>query len=142
MIPNTWFRVYQRIQKDFRTFPKLSFNKLRKTGANWFRAKHSAEVASLYLGHGKKVILDNYTDRPFGRLFRALRRYGKYLREVFDAVAVPFPDDAKKSNTSISLGKIKRIQQLRQQGFTLKKVAELTGVSIQTVQRYTKPAKT
>ena len=50
-IPNTWNTLLKRIRrKDFPTFRKLSFNKLRKTAASFVRRKYGGEVAGMFRG--------------------------------------------------------------------------------------------
>jgi integrase len=134
-IPNAWDRLYKRVAKDHPEFVKLSFNKLRKTGPDWVRKHHSDELADMMLGHGKAGVLDAYTGKPVRRLFRALRRYRRFLAPVF-TVPDPFAAPALKKNTALSLGTIKRIQDLRRQGYTMKKTAELVGVCVDSVRRY------
>lgn len=141
-IANGWERVYKRIVKDRPDFFKLSFNKLRKTGSNWIRMKYEKELADLYLGHGKKEVVDAYTEKKFGPMFQATRHYRKVIGPMFQAVPVPFPEDARKSNPSLSRAKMKKLQERRDQGYTIKKIAEVEQVSPQTVMRYTtKPTK-
>lgn len=137
-IANHWQRVYDRIVKDHPDFRRLSFNKLRKTGASWMRHNRGAEVAKVYLSHGEREVLDHYTDPRFRALSKALTRFRKWLGETFSGVADPFPANPEMHNPSLSRGTIKRIGALRQQGYTLAKVSELVGVSMATVLKYTK----
>ncbi len=134
--------LLRRIQKDKPEFRKLSFNKLRKTGANLVRRFSDGETAAVFLCHGRPVkadaLLDLYTDRHFDKVFAALDRVAEYLAPMFAGVADPFPADGKKHNPSVSLGQIKRMRALRAQGFTVRKVAEDVGVTAETVRRYCK----
>ncbi len=136
-VANAWDRLYQRV-KDVKDFPKLSFNKLRKTGSNWIRRKYGNELADLYLGYGAKEVVGAYTDKPWGLVRRATTRYRRKLAAVFAAVSLPFPPTGAKCNRSVSLATIKRIKELRQQGYKYAKIAEIVKLSLFTVRRYDK----
>jgi hypothetical protein len=139
-IPNCWGRVLKRIHKDQETFRKLSFNKLRKTSSNWIRRKFGKEIADLFLGHGPAEIVDAYTDKRYAELYRAIRRYGRFLAPVFAVIERPFPDPVggrTAANLKITPGKKRHMQELRDQGFTMKQVAKMEGVAVDTVRRYT-----
>ncbi len=135
-IPNAWLKLYVRIRKDKETFPKLSFNKLRKTGATFMRRHYGAEVADLYLAHGSRQMVDAYSPKAFRRLNPALRQFRSYLGRALASVAVPFPETGISPKTSTSRDTIRQIQKLRQAGRTLKQVAAEVWVSIVTVRRY------
>jgi integrase len=137
-IATAWGHLHDRIRKDRPDFVKLSFNKLRKTGSNFIRRKYGGEIADLYLGHGKKEVVDAYTEKPFGLVHRAVRHYRRFLGDTLAGVAVPFPDTNRKSNPSVSRGTIKRIQELRRQGFKFKVIAEAVRVSVHTAIKYAK----
>jgi integrase len=143
-IPNQWGRLLARVRKDKPDFRKLSFNKLRKTSSNWVRRRWGKEVADAFLADGKRERVDAYTERRWADVLRACRWLGKKLAGSLSAVTDPWPAPVGKKlvpNTSVSPGTIKRMQTLRNDGYTTKKIAELVGVSITTVLRYTrKPA--
>ena len=138
IIPNFWGRLYSRISKDQDDFVQLSFNKLRKTGSYWIRAKHGTELAKLYLGQGKKEIVDAYAGKPFQLMNRAVRRYHKLLAPMFQAVAVPFPEENRKSNPSLSLAKQEKIKEMRLAGYKYAYIRDTLGVSFDTIRRYSK----
>ena len=73
------------------------------------------------------------------KVSKAITKFRAYLGDLLKTVGEPFPvaPDVGR-NVSVSRGTIKRIQLLRQQGFTLKKVAEELNLNIQTVRRYEK----
>jgi DNA-binding NarL/FixJ family response regulator len=103
--------------------------------------KQSGDRQHGFLRHGKVVKTDDlsdlYTNRPFGKLFVALREVEKYLQPVFAAAPeIPFPEKRKKGEPNITPGQIRRIRNLRRQGFKVKKIAEEVGVSAQTVHRH------
>lgn len=142
-IPNIWDALIRRVRKDHPDFRKLSFGKLRKTAGDLVKQFSDGEVAGVFLRHGKVVktddLLDLYTNRPYGKMFRALREVEKYLQPMFDAAPEdPFPEKRKKGGPNITPGQIRRIRSLRRQGFKVKKIAELVGVSTQTVHRHLK----
>lgn len=145
-IANSWNRLLRRIKKDDKEgetpFRRLSFNKLRKTSGNLIRRIANGETMKVFHARKKTVKgdehADRYSNRQYKKVFRAIAKMGKYLAPVFAAVENPFPDEVKKP--SLSLGKRNRIQDLRQQGYTMKKVAELVGVCIDTVRRHGKTA--
>jgi hypothetical protein len=130
-IPNSWFRLADRIRKDHPAFRRLSFNKLRKTAGNLVRSVAGGEVAAVFLCHGTPVksdeLLDLYTNRPFARVFEAVERVGEQLRPLWAGVAEPFPDSPKKSRANISLGTIRRIQAMARQGYKTGYIAENSG---------------
>lgn len=95
-IPNRWGDLTGRIQAKHSDFPKLSFGKLRKTAGDLIRRFADGEVAGVFLAHGQAVksddLSDIYTNRPFGKVFAAIRKVEDYLRPVFDAAGPePFP---------------------------------------------------
>jgi hypothetical protein len=49
------------------------------------------------------------------------------LAGMFAKVADPFPASDKKSNPSLSLGTIRRMRELKAQGYTVAKIAEDCG---------------
>ncbi len=139
-IPNTWNTLLKRIRrKDFPTFRKLSFNKLRKTAASFVRRKYGGEVAGMFLAHGKVVtdeLLERYADRNFRPVFKACRHWRKVLEKMFARVADPFPTSDTKHNPSVTLGTIKRMKELRQQGMPIKAIAAEVGLHRATVRTY------
>ena len=76
-IPNHFARLVKRIRDDGNEIQKLSFNKLRKTGSQLIRQFSDGEIAGVFECHGQPVksdaLSDAYTNRPFGRVFQAIR---------------------------------------------------------------------
>jgi integrase len=141
LIQNKWAALLDRIGKDLPDFPRLSFNKLRKTAADRVSAVGGDEVASVFLGHGKSnrkdTLLDNYRNRPFAKLHATLWHVGKvYDDKVFGTVGEPFPDQVPNEPAKISLGTIKRIQTMTRQGYRQNFIADKLGLSRDTVRRY------
>lgn len=143
-LPNTWYNLTKRIQKDHKDFRSLSFNKLRKTAGNLIRQQAGGEVAGVFLCHGRPVStddqLDLYTNRPFARVFEAIDLVGQQLHPVWSAVEQPFPEVQKKGGPNISPAKIRKIQRMRRAGFKVARIAEEVGVDRTTVYRWGKGA--
>jgi hypothetical protein len=131
------------VQKDHPDFRVLSLGKLRKTAGDLVKQFSDGEIAGVFLRHGKVVktddLADVYTNRPFGKMFAALRQVEKYLQPMFDATPVdPYPEKRKMGGPNITPGQIQRIRKMRQQGYKVLKIAEDVGVTRQTVHRYSK----
>lgn len=140
-LSNAWVRLTERVRKDLPQFRRLSFNKLRKTAGNLVREAAGGEVAGVFLSHGNPVKsdsqLDVYTNRPFAKVFAALDKVGSDLRPLWQPVTEPFPaGPAKAGGPNISLGTIRRIRELRNQGMKLADIAAEVGVSRGTVSRW------
>ena len=140
-IPNIWSRLLNRIQKDDAEFRRLPFNSLRDTSGDFVRQLAGGETASLHLAHKHQTDDENlgrYTNPPRGRHDEALLLLEEKLASIFADVADPFPAEMKKIQSegqvpNISLGKIRRIRKLFSQGYKRAKIAEVVGVSKQTV---------
>jgi hypothetical protein len=139
-LPNRWYALTDRIQKDKPAFRKLSFKILRKTAGNLIRKAADGEVAGVFLCHGKPVksdeLLDLYTNRDFAKVFNTIDAVGQNLQPCWAGVPVPFPETRKKGGANISLSKIRRIQKMKRQGFKTNVIAELLKVSRVTVWRW------
>ena len=62
-----------------------------------------------------------------------------FLQPMFDATPVdPFPEKPKLGGPNITPGQIQKIRRMRQQGFKVWKIAEVVGVTRQTVHRHSK----
>jgi hypothetical protein len=132
-----WISLTARILKDYPDFPKHPFGTLRDTGANLVRQFSTGEIGAVFICHGKPVrkddLLDLYTNRPFGSLFRALRQIEEVLKPVFDAApADPWTQPQQQYTT---LGKRERILELHKAGQTTTQIAEKVGVGRMTVIR-------
>jgi hypothetical protein len=139
-IANCWGRLYQRILKDKENegFRRLSFNKLRKTAGDLIKRLSSGEIAGVFHCRGQVVPTDDlsdlYTNRHFDKVFQAIVAVRQHLAPIFEGVTDPFPNEIKKP--ALSIGTIKRIRKLREEGHSQKKVAEMLGISESTVKRY------
>lgn len=138
-IANMWRTgLTERIRKDHPSFRLLSFNKLRKTGGDLIRHEADGEINGVFLTHGQPVksddLSDEYTNRPFGKVFQAIRAVRLYLNSAFDFQPT-WPADRKKGGPNISVAKAERIRKLRSQGFKVREIAKKVGVSPSTIYR-------
>jgi hypothetical protein len=84
-------------------------------------------------------LLEIYANRPFAKVFDALRRVAGYLQPVFDAAPPdPFSEAAVSPSLNISLGKVKEIKRLRAEGVGPTEIARRLGVSRMTVYYHTR----
>lgn len=145
-IPNTWNRLLDRVQKDIPDFRRLPFNSLRDTSGDFVRRIAGGEIASLHLAHKHQTNDENlrrYTNPMTRRHTKALLKLESKLSNVFSDVADPFPVEMKKVQSegqvpNISVGTLRQIRKLYAQGYKRAKIAELVGVSRQTVYRHCK----
>lgn len=145
-IPNAWNRLLDRVQRDIPEFRRLPFNSLRDTSGDFVRRIAGGEIASLHLAHKHQTDDDNlgrYTNPLRRRHAKALRKLEQKLVSIFADVADPFPVEMKKVQSegqvpNISVGKVRRIRKLYAQGYKQTKIAEIVGVSRQTVSRHCK----
>jgi hypothetical protein len=88
-IPNNFRDLVTRVNASGSQIRTLSFNKLRKTAGDLIRRFGDGETAGIFLCHGKPVksdeLLDDYTNRPFEKVFEAIRKVEEYLTPVFTA---------------------------------------------------------
>lgn len=137
---NKWDGLTRRIRKDHPEFPAYPFSTLRDTGADLVRHAADGEVSAVFLCHGNPVRKDNllelYTNRPFGRLFKAIREIGKELLPVFEAA----PEDPweQPMQQYTTLTKRERMLALSKSGLRPSQVAKEVGVSKMTVLRLLK----
>ena len=73
-------------------------------------------------------------------MFRTRWKARKYLAPDIYGVTDPFPEDQRARHPALSLGTIKKIKTMRQQGFKVAAVAKELNISTQTVRRYAKEA--
>jgi hypothetical protein len=94
-IPNRFARLMQRIGNDKQEISQLPFKTFRKTGGDLVKRFSDGEIAGVFLCHGQPVasdeLSDAYTQRPFGKVFEALKKVEVYLQPVFnEGGAIPF----------------------------------------------------
>jgi len=133
-IPNLWNRLSDRVQRDHPDFPRLPFNSLRDTSANFVRRIGGGETASLHLAHKHQSTDDDlncYTNPVRKKHFKVLRRLEQKLQAVFNAAgSEPWADQSKNY---IGRAKIKEIIQLRSQAIKIAEIARKIGVSTTTI---------
>jgi hypothetical protein len=134
---NKWAGLLKRIRKDHPDFPRYAFTTLRDTAADRIRHIAGGEVAAVFLLHGKPVkkddLLDLYTNRPFGEVFRALRQLEHDLKAVFDAAPSDPWETPMQQYTSLSIRE--KILELHWQGVRAPTIAKRFGKSPMTVYR-------
>lgn len=138
LIPNHWDRLIKRIRDDENEIRKLSFGKLRKTGSDLVRRMSDGEVAAVFECHGTPVKNDNlsdlYTNRPFGKVFKAIRDVEEYLAPMFrEAGNTPF---APQAQAYTKRSTIDRIIQLHELNYPTGQIAAAVGLSGSAVSRH------
>jgi integrase len=89
MVRNYWESLLDTIQTEpnHEAFRRLAFSQLRETGSDMVRAASDGEIAAVYECHGQPVrsdsLADIYTNRPFGKVFDALRKVRDRLEPMF-----------------------------------------------------------
>lgn len=137
-IPNHFARVIQRIKDDENQIRNLSFGKLRKTAGNLIREVADGETMAVFHCRGQAVgaddLADVYSNRPYGKVFRALREVQLRLAPVFAAAGSrPF---APQAQAYTSRKAIERIIQLHKEGYPTGQIARAIGVSGTTASRH------
>lgn len=139
-IPNCWSRLARRMKTAHPMANAHRYSTLRRTTTNFLRKVYDAEVASLFLQHGtpfeKDRLLDDYSNRPYGKLFEALDRWGERLRPMFQSVPDPFSEEENLLETKIPICKINEIRRLFAEGKKKVEIAQITGVHRTTLYRY------
>lgn len=137
-IPNTFSRLHKRIIDDGNEITKLPFKHLRKTAGDLIRRFSDGEVAGVFLLHGSPVTTDKlsdvYTNRPFGKVYDAIRRVEEYLQPVFEEAG----DDPtlEQPQAYTSRKSVDRIAEMTKEGKTVREIAEAIGKSRMTVHRH------
>jgi len=138
-IPNRFVDLLRRIRRDYPDFPRLSFGKLRKTAGDLIRRFADGEIHAVFMCHGQPVATDNLTDvysnRPFGKVFKAIRAVQEYLQPVF-AAAGSAPFESRYSRLAYHSGTRDRVLQLHDQGWSVREIADEVGRSRMTVYRH------
>jgi predicted DNA-binding protein (UPF0251 family) len=105
------------------------------------RSLSDGEVAGVFICHGEPVrtddIIDIYTNRPFAKVFKAIRLARERLQPVFEFHA-EWPEERKKGGLNISLAKVEQIQRLHAAGVRVEEIAKQVGVHKMTVYRHIK----
>jgi len=137
-IPNCFANHVRRVRRDHAGFPSLSFGKLRKTAGDLIRRFADGEIHAIFVCHGQPVATDNLTDvysnRPFGKVFKAIREAQEYLQPVF-AAAGSAPFESRLSQVAYRTPTRDRIMQLHQEGWSVREIAGEVGKPRTTVHR-------
>jgi hypothetical protein len=129
-----------RKDKDNENFPWLPHESLRDTASDWIREEFSGEIAELFLAHGSplgaKSLVECYTNKPFGKLFKALRWLEAKLKPMFDATPPnPFPEERKKRIGGLSVRQKTIIRELSRKNVSVQEIAAKAGCSVMSVYR-------
>lgn len=140
-LTNMWNRLLRRIHRDHTDFPPLPHETLRDTAANWIREEFGGEIADIFLSHGAPLgarsLVECYTNKPFGKVFRALRWLEAKLQPMFEATpATPFPSERKLGGGGLTLKQQQAIHRLDQQGISAAEIAREVGCATATVYRH------
>ena len=137
-IPNSFARLKQRIRDDENAISDLPFKYLRKTAGDLMRRFSDGEVAAVFLLHGQPVkadrLSDAYTNRPFGKVYEAIRRVEEFLQPVIAEVTGDPTLAQPQAYTPRRL--IDKIADLKRKGVSIREIAEATGRSRTTVHRH------
>ena len=140
-LPNSFNSLLDRVVDKNTDFKRLSFKHLRKTGSTLVRKASRAELASVYLAHGKPHgdddDLEAYADRPFEQMFEALNKVHRRLQPLWDAVPEPFNQPRRLGGKNhISNKTIQEIRRLATKGLRIETIADKVGVHVSTVYRH------
>jgi hypothetical protein len=137
-IPNRFADIIRRVRTDHEDFRSLSFGKLRKTAGDLIRRFSDGEIFGVFMSHGQPVVSDDladvYSNRPFGKVFAAIRKVQEFLTPMFDA-AGPMP--FKPQPQAYTSRKVRdKMLELRDQGKTVREIAAAVKKDKSTVHRY------
>jgi DNA-binding transcriptional regulator YiaG len=138
-IPAAWYRLLNRVCKHHPDFKRLGFHHLRKTAGNEIRKIADGETMGVFLRHGKPVKTDAlagvYSNADFEKVFKAQDKLWETWKDIFtplDEVALP---------RKITPEQIRQMRRLKTQGVKTKKLAEMFGVSLDTIRVYCRKKK-
>ena len=131
-----WNDLIDRVQRDKPQFRRLSFGKLRKTSGDLIREFSSGETMRTFHCRGKPVSGDEhsevYTNKPFGKVFKAIKRVEDHLAPMFAAVADPFADHRK---SYMGRTKTQLIVEMYDAGTPLAEIMSELDVALSTIYR-------
>ena len=95
----------------------------------------------MFLAHGSPLgansIVECYTNKPFGKLFMALRWLEAKLKPMFDATPPsPFPEERKKRIGGLSVRQMTVIRELSRKNISVQEIAAKAGCSVMSVYRH------
>lgn len=137
-IPNSFARLKKRTRDDQNEISDLPFKCLRKTAGDLIRRFSDGEIAGVFLLHGQPVktdkLSDVYTNRPFGKVYDAIRRVEEHLQPVFAEAGHEPTREQPQAYTSRR--SIDRIAEMKRDGASVREIAAATGKSRMTVHRH------
>ena len=137
-IPNRFARLIKRIKEDGNEIRSLSFGKLRKTAGQLIKTFSDGEIMGVFDCHGQPVKTDSlndvYSNRPFGRVFKAIKQVEEYLEPVF-ALAGPAPFE-RQAEAYTKRSTIDKIVQLREAGKTIDEISDQMKMAKSTISRH------
>lgn len=132
-VANQFRRLKRRCNDAGQPVSNLPFKCLRKTGGDLIRRFSDGEVSGIFLLHGSTVeqdkLADVYTNRPFGKVYRAIQEAERYLQPVFEATNGATSQDETPRTDSTA------IVQLSEAGHSVRQIAERLKISKSKVQR-------
>ncbi len=142
-ITAAWTRLLNRIRQDkgMENFPWLPHESLRDTASDWIREEFGGEIADVFLAHGSPLgvnsLVECYTNKPFGKLFKALRWLEAKLKPMFDVTPPnPFPEERKKRIGGLSVRQMTMIRELSRKKVSVQEIAAKAGCSVMSVYRH------
>ena len=141
-IPNSFQRLKKRCTDNGEPVSDLPFKCLRKTSGDLIRRFSDGEVAGVFLLHGSPVkqdtLSDVYTNRPFGRVYRAIQKVEAYLQPVFEEISTP---TEKQSKADTPQPTIERIAELHRSGSSIREIEAAVSLSRSSIHRHIKNLK-
>lgn len=138
-IPAAWYRLLNRVCKHHPDFKRLGFHHLRKTAGNEIRKIADGETMGVFLRHGKPVKTDAlagvYSNADFEKVFKAQDKLWETWKDIFT------PLDEVELPRKITPEQIRQMRRLKTQGVKTKKLAEMFGVSPDTIRVYSRKKK-
>ena len=100
---NKWLKLTNRIRVTHPEFRRLPFGTLRDTATDLVRQCAGGEAANVFVMHGtptKDNLLELYSNRPFQKVFEALRNIRKQLDPIFMGAKNAFEEEPAGINVS------------------------------------------
>lgn len=138
-VSNSFGKLKKRCETGGVPVSDLPFKCLRKTAGDLIRRFGDGEVSGIFLLHGSAVekdkLADIYTNRPFGKVYRAIQEVENYLAPVFEASPTPL-DEQPQAYTPRSI--IDLITELHSGGASIREIEAKTSLSKSTIHRHLK----
>jgi len=139
LVSNAFARLKERCAFNSQPVSNLPFKCLRKTAGDLIRRFSDGEVSGVFLLHGSPVKRDKhsdvYTNRPFGKVYRAIQEVESHLTPVFEASPNPL-DEQPQAYTPRSI--IDLIAELHSGGASIREIGARTSLSKSTIHRHLK----